>query len=96
LPQIRRENCAGADYQIANKIVRANHFAASVSVAISMMSALREGSPNSFNPRIANATTSAGKLRDISKLIGKSVNIIKVHDDERARGHVDPRNAKRE
>src|SRR5207245_910181 len=34
-PQIRAENCAGADYQIANKIVRANHFAASVSVAIS-------------------------------------------------------------
>src|SRR5882724_8712663 len=28
-PQIRAENCAGADYQIAHKIVRANYLAAS-------------------------------------------------------------------
>ena len=40
--------------------------------------ALRDVSPNSFNPRIVNAMTRAEKLRDISKLIGKSVNMMKV------------------
>jgi hypothetical protein len=41
-----------------------------------MISALRDVSPNSFNPRITNAMTKAEKLRDINKLMGKSVNMM--------------------
>ncbi|HTL78976.1 MAG TPA: hypothetical protein VL136_06155 [Candidatus Babeliales bacterium] len=43
-----------------------------------MISALRDVSPNSLRPRIANAITSAEKLRDMSRLIGNNVNMMKV------------------
>jgi len=39
--------------------------------------------------------TNAEKLRDISKLIGKSVNMMKV-TMTKARAHADPHNARRE
>src|SRR5438105_7867799 len=34
-PQVRTDNCAGADNQIANKIVRADHLAAPIGVTVS-------------------------------------------------------------
>src|SRR5437763_13101742 len=43
-----------------------------------MMSALRDGSPNSFRPRITNAIINMGKVREIRRVIGKSVNMMNV------------------